>query len=184
MVVVVAFLAGCSTMPTRAYNGPELPAAQVAKISAFNKQYTLWNRPQYVEKLTLRALDGEALDHAWWADYPCDVFVLPGQHEILARISSQGGGFLPTLIADNINSKWITPLIFKAEAGKSYMVYAEIIRKPEGQKLGFLESRGMWVYWVEDAATGKVICGKHPEISDTFANESATMVQHDYSPKK
>ncbi len=190
MIVAVSLLAGCATpVPTRAYNGPELPESRVAKISAAGTteaDHSGLSR-QAVGKIKIWALDGKPIEVPWWAGYPSEILVLPGQHEIGAGIKAEGptvGGVSEVLLkstVDSINSKWEIPLRFNAEAGRTYAVCGEIIKKPAGHKRSFMESRGMWVYWVEDTKSGKVVCGTHPVESDTFAEEG--LKQHDYTQR-
>jgi hypothetical protein len=184
-VVALSMLTGCATPLIRTYTGPELPESQVAKISAAGTTDRGYEggglSRQAVGKIKIWSLDGKPIEVPWWAGYPSEILVLPGQHEIRAGVKSQGDSLLPTLLADNINKKWDVPLIFNVEAGKNYTVCGEIVRKPEGQKRGFLESRGMWVYWIEETKSGKVMCGTHPVKSDTFADEG--LMQHDYTPR-
>jgi hypothetical protein len=186
MVVGASLLVGCATVtvPTRAYTGAELPESQVAKISAAGTTETDQGglSRQAVGKIKIWALDGKPIEAPWWAGAPSEILVLPGRHVIRAGVKSTGpGGALEIMLVDNINKKWERPLEFNAEGGKAYTVCGEIIKKPEGHKLTFLESRGMWVYWIEETKSGKVMCGTHPVKSDTFADEG--LMQHDYTPR-
>jgi len=170
MITAGCFLAGCATAPTRLYTGPELPETQVAKICidqntpppAFSKRTSDIAKILTVDGVEMK---GFTITRA--------VEVLPGRHEILARIHGQGpdafgalGAGLAAAAMDNAVKKWDAPLKFTAEAGKTYMIRFEFVKGPDSpaKEEYFNRTKGMlWVYWVEEATAGKFICGWRPE---------------------
>ncbi len=158
MGVAVSLLTGCATTPTRVYTGPELPAAQVATISAEQREVKV-AYTHITEMGKIVSVDGEKMKGLMITKA---ITVLPGRHEIVAQVhgASAGSalGALPAGIiaatTENKIKRWNTPLIFNAEAGKSYMIRFDGVNDPEnpGKTLKY-------VYWVEDAQTGKYVCG-------------------------
>jgi hypothetical protein len=184
MVVALFLLTGCATTlppPTRAYKGPELSESQVTKISSapIRRDFGI---------IEVLELDGKQIECPGLWLCSNNILVLTGQHEIRVGIRSHAYGpglqvLIADTIADNIIKKWDSTLHCNAEAGKSYTIFGELIKDPEGQKIGWL-GRGKWVYWIEESQSGKVVCGKHPIESETFVNENKSLKQHDYSIKR
>lgn len=162
LVVGVSLLTGCATVPTRLYTGPELPDYQVAKISAEQREVKV-AFTHITEMGKIVSVDGQKMKGVMITKAIC---VLPGRHEIVAQVhgASAGSslGALPAGIiaasTENKIKKWNTPLIFNAEAGKSYMIRFDGVNDPDnpGKTL-------MYVYWVEEAQTGKYVCGWRPD---------------------
>ncbi len=169
MVPVVALLTGCATAPMRLYTGPELPPDQVAKISVVQKKYNMLLEAP-TDKAKIISVDGKTLQGNGIIS---EILVLPGQHEIIAQVHGQGPGAAGALLAgvlaasmEKTVKKWNTPLIFNAEAGKSYMIHFEFVKGPESpaKEEYFDRNKGkLWVYWIEEAQTGKYVCGWHPD---------------------
>jgi hypothetical protein len=155
MVPVVSVLTGCATAPTRLYSGPELPADQVAKISTGERQFKVGFSRQLTEKGKILSVDGEKMKGLMVTR---EIYVLPGQHEIVAQADEADvPGVVFQAWAEKQVKKWNTPLIFNAEAGKSYIIRFDSFNTPE--------SRFVYVYWVEETQTGKYVCGWRSDAS-------------------
>jgi hypothetical protein len=162
MVPVVSMLTGCATAPTRVYSGPELPEAQVVKISAGEREIKVGWSNHITEMGKIVSVDGEKMKGFMITKA---IYVLPGRHEIVAQVhgasSGPSLGALPSGIiaaaTENKIKKWNTPLIFNAEAGKSYIIRFDSFNTPE--------SRFVYVYWVEETQTGKYVCGWRPDAA-------------------
>lgn len=94
------------------YSGAALPRQQVAKTSCrVPKERSLW-------QASIRVVDGTELPGSvWWQTYPLEVYVLPGEHTVLARQTDRTGGGLSGLASEAVVKTWDTPLSFKAESG-------------------------------------------------------------------
>ncbi len=153
MVLAASLLTGCATAPTRLYSGPELPGDQVAKISTGERQFKVGFSRQLTERGKILSVDGEKMKGLRMTR---EIYVLPGQHEIVAQADEADvPGVVFQAWAESQVKKWNTPLIFNAEAGKSYIIRFDSFNTPE--------SRFVYVYWVEETQTGKYVCGWRPD---------------------
>jgi hypothetical protein len=170
IVALGTFLSGCATPPpTRAYTGSERPESQVAKVSVDQTTRPPAFSGRTGEGATIRTLDGKEIRGGGRSAHPKDILILPGKHEVLAQVDGQGpgaaGALFGTMLAaamENAVEKWNTPLIFNAEAGKTYLIRFEYVKGPESPaKEDFFDrNKGkLWVYWIEEAQTKKHVCG-------------------------
>lgn len=158
MVVAMILLAGCATTPTHVYVGPKQPDSQVAKITAGQREIKVAFR-RLTEISKILSVDGEKMKGLTLTRA---IYVLPGRHEIVAQVHAAAPGPSLGALGDAFivaNSekgikKWNAPLVFDAEAGKHYIIQFDEVGTPRAPK---------YVYWVEDAQTGKYVCGWSPE---------------------
>jgi hypothetical protein len=162
-------------MPTRTYTGPELPDAQVAKISVDQKTPPPAYSGRTSDTATIRMLDGQEIKDGGRAVHPKDILVLPGKHEVVAQAGlgsanamgrfGAAGSAVGTAMNEKAVRKWNAPLSFTAEAGKAYMIRYEFVKGPNSpsKEEYFNRNKGkLWVYWIEEAQTGKHVCGWSP----------------------
>jgi hypothetical protein len=145
-----------------------LPESQLAKIGIDQKTPPPAYSGRTTDKATIRALDGKELKGQGLVAYPSEILVLPGQHEVLARVGGGANamGALGHVVQDGAVRKWDAPLSFKAEAGKTYLVRYEFVKGPDSpaKEDYFNRNKGkLWVYWIEEAQTRKHVCGWRPD---------------------
>ena len=150
----IYLLTGCATTPLQVYSGPKLPDTQVAKITAGQREIKVaFRRLTEISKIV--SVDGEERKGI---TITRAIYVLPGRHEIVAQVHGSAAGpslgaLGDALIAAHSESeirKMNAPMVFNAEAGKEYIIRFDEIGTPKNLK---------YVYWVEDARTGKYVCG-------------------------
>ena len=150
----MSLLTGCATTPTQVYSGPKLPDTQVAKVTAGQREIKVAFR-RLTEISKIISVDGQEMKGL---GITRAIYVLPGRHEIVAQAHGSAAG--PSLGAlgdaiiaahsENGLRKMNTPMIINAEAGKEYVIRFDDIGTPKVPK---------YVYWVEEAQTGKYVGG-------------------------
>lgn len=160
---------GCASAPTRAYTGPERPMSQVARICIDQTTPPPAYSGRTSEKATIRALDGREIKGEGLAAHPKEILVLPGQHQLLARVAGGANamGALGSAMMENAARKWDAPLDFKAEPGRTYMVRFEYVKGPgsPAKEEYFNRNKGkLWVYWIEEPQTRRHICGWRSDL--------------------
>lgn len=150
----IYLLTGCTTTPLQVYSGPKLPDTQVAKVTAGQREIKVAFR-RLTEISKIISVDGQEMKGL---GITRAIYVLPGRHEIVAQAHGSAAG--PSLGAlgdaiiaahsENGLRKMNTPMIINAEAGKEYVIRFDDIGTPKVPK---------YVYWVEEAQTGKYVGG-------------------------
>lgn len=173
IALVCTAVSGCASPPLRAYDGPERLSSQVAKIFVDDRTPPPAYSGRTSDKATIRLLDRQDLKGSALSGYPKEIIVMPGQHEILARVAGSGNAALGALgstltanATENAVKKWDAPMTFDAIAGKSYRIRYEFVKGPESPEKEdyFNRNKGkLWVYWIEDADTGQYVCGWEPD---------------------
>ena len=158
MAVALSLLTGCATTPTKVYVGPNLPDSQVAKITAGQREIKIAFR-RLIESSKIISVDGQEMQGL---TIPRAVHVLPGRHEIVAQVHGSAAGPSLGALGDAMiaahSEKGLrnmqSTMIFNAEAGKEYVIRFDEIGTPKVPN---------YVYWIEEAHTGKYVCGWRAE---------------------
>ena len=158
LLVSFTLFTGCATTPTQTYVGPKLPDSQVAKITAGQREIKIAFR-RLIESSKIISVDGQEMQGL---TITRAVHVLPGRHEIVAQVHGSAAGPSLGALGDAMiaahSEKGLrnmqSTMIFNAEAGKEYVIRFDEIGTPKVPN---------YVYWIEEAHTGKYVCGWRAE---------------------
>jgi len=122
---VMTMLSGCGVSPKRAYDGPELDKAQVAKIRTYTFNTLLWD----VDQKSLFLIPDQRLS----TDY---VHIQPGRHMVKMLYQSNVRFQFPGVVFNQSSAE----IELNAVAGHVYLPRSEVV----GDQVRF---------WLEDGGT-------------------------------
>lgn len=143
----VALVACAETRSIRAYSGPELADADVARLRCEYRVTDTMMSFEWVDDVRVRPWSW------WYRPAVTDVRVTPGRHVVQV-----------SFVQGSARSTQNVPLALQAEAGHTYEVHMAI--RPESDLVNlrnaFLGGEGRWAAWIVDADDGAIVSGHNP----------------------